>query len=406
MTGKSKLSIVKEILKGTDWKVSNSQEGLKITTTTKAYSAKLGFRTFLSRRDSKLVISVKCNIHVDSIEFIYRKFVKHNPGYTALLIAPEVQIPLKELSSEVQLKDVDKQYSKEIMSSWYAQFYEYIIPSLNRFDNLGDLNIFQEESSVSGKPVIRDKEKQLILKKLVADKAYEILKTERGKFLKNADPNKIIDRFRMINPIENFKLIIPFLDSLNVDNYLESMPWPKVDKKSVIKVERIDPIILHRTTMIVIAPALSTGQVAQCLGYDTMDKVKRITAGEASQMSFGDEGVVDILEWDSSIIGFLQDTLLYDSFDLRKASINGSAFRFVSDETSMSFRYEYYKNGIPQSRHMEINGEVVEERHSDSFDVKATGIEDMIHTLFYKVSGRELMKIDINEKVERWKLKK
>jgi len=87
-----------------------------------------------------------------------------------------------------------------------------------------------------------------------------------------------------------------------------------------------------------------------------------------------------------------------------KASVNGSAIRFVIDETTMSFRYEYYINGNLESSEMEMNGELIDSIQSDTFNIEASDIEDMIHTLFYEVSGRELTKIDMNEEVKRWKL--
>jgi len=144
--------------------------------------------------------------------------------------------------------------------------------------------------------------------------------------------------------------------------------------------------------MFVFDRTVSQDELKACFGADEIDKAGENTVGAISEMSLSEDNIISVLSWNKTMIGLMSNPLQYEEFDISRASIGGSAFRFMIDETSMI------------SSQLVINNEIIEERHKDSFKNGKKNIEETIHALFKKVGGRSLKDIDMKEMAERWKL--
>jgi len=363
--------------------------------------------------ESKLNAFCSIRTRFEAVEYIYDKFFD---------LSRNVKLPSIQLQSKYAVLSTDSNnnlpmawtYENTVpiaLPAWSEQFNNELKPlsllsekcDFDAIFNI-DKNWESNMNFFSGNVFAR----RLIVAKLVksdeVDKLYLEFVRLYDDVIKNGTNES--EKQRAINKLTSLNNLKPFLDELDVGRYLKERPWINDQKLKSKKseAESVDAIVLHRVSMFVFDRTVSQDELKACFGADEIDKAGENTVGAISEMSLSEDNIISVLSWNKTMIGLMSNPLQYEEFDISRASIGGSAFRFMIDETSMTYSYDYYVAGELVSSQLVINNEIIEEQHKDSFKNGKKNIEETIHALFKKVGGRSLKDIDMKEMAERWKL--
>ena len=397
-----KAKVLKEIVGTHFWKHENGFGGSQIyrESADNRYELFGMFNHYLGQE--YIAISLYVNQKVKSIEYLYQLIFTDLDEFTLSYSTAAYRLPISKSLARSQKIKLDSAYESRARSIWSEQYSTELSPLIRRYEKLGEIQ--KEDKSLGAKYgfiIGGHISKRLILNKLVSQSLYEYSLTGIDDFIsvtlqnpKWADDSSVYLLFDKIKKLESL------LNELDVKEYLRVKPWiSEITWKETIGA----PIVLGRTAMLVISTKVTVNYIKKCVGFNELIRLGSVTIEEASQISNQDVDLIDFVNWNNSTIVFLHGALVYDAFKIVVCSEAKSVLRFSVDDTSNSFRYELYEDGVMKVMGIELDGEVREYINSGDITLEVGDPEDVIRALFRIVCKRDLNELSAALKVDRYK---
>ena len=349
-------------------------------------------------------IQVSASVTVSPIEHIIKGFNWDYGSTSFILESASIVLPYSGDSMRL-LGDNQYNYWDDLLPIWTRQYHEEIVPRLKRFRDLkeiheNDIQFGEKRSVFSGWYAL----KRLIVRKLISQELYLEYRNQQinryKEFLKETEAKDYTDIVE-----ENTKLtaLILYLDTLDVDNYLQTMPWLDAAPKNVQR--EPSSIMTQELAMIVIDNSYDVEQLGQLLEISIVGNGEDDMAGAAASLSQSTD--LHVMTRDDSTIIFLDDVTAVPTWDWSRISSTNRVMAFMIMETAThSYMLEYWQHGECLLRRMEIdNEERIMDEGTNQVEFRTLDVRSAIDKIFENLSGRTLADIKDTETVTRYTIK-
>ena len=296
-------------------------------------------------------------------------------------------------------------YWDDLLPIWTRQYHEEIVPRLERFRDLKeihqhDIDVGQKWYLFSGWHAL----KRLIVKKLINQELYtEFRKQQINRYEEYLKYSEAEHYEKYASNYKRIRAVISYLDTLDVENYLKTMPWLDAAPKNVQR--EPSSIMTQELAMIVIDNSYDVEQLGQLLEISIVGNGEEDMAGAAACLSQSTD--LHVMTRDDSTIIFLDDVTAVPTWDWSRISSTNRVMAFIIMETAThSYMLEYWQHGECLLRRMEIdNEERIMDEGTNQVEFSTLDVRSAIDKIFENLSGRTLADIKDTETVTRYTIK-